>query len=539
MASKKLYDYIVPRLAAEIERVFSMTLNYKKERNTFKDYGKYDKVVSKRRIAEISEYFCKCCCRENKSEFLISADYKTIYCYNSAYYESVGSIDFIEEVVKRVMYTLGIGNMYIVDTPSRVSKDIFRMLKNTDELVFSPNRNYIVFTNGVFRIDTGTLLAFSKEYVTDIVLDFPYMSRAELKKVDWETCNLWDKTIGDRVNGVIPDDEMRKAFQMFCGSFLVDRSKLKIEYICYLYGSGSNGKSVLAQAIQNVFGEKYFSFYTPKQLLRDSDARNAIAGLRGKIANIVGDLDAKDMSGGDFKRLVSGEKMQGRENYGSSIAVAAPPLLCCTNTLPESKDDTYGHHRRQLVIRTTKKQWTEKDKDPYLVQKLSVQVVRQYIFTWIYEGYKMIIRNNGNFDFGERVIDLQRDYMEENSTVRRWFYGSEFEIPQVGDDEVKLRFKHLYEKYAAWCLDNDIAPRKKPEVGAIFRDMGLSPYKIQGDTYYGVKYKKTEFSQEEIDGYVKADDSIWDSLGNNTIVNDKLINDTQEDELIQQEETTV
>lgn len=535
MASKKLYDYIVPRLSVEIERLFSMLPNYKGDRSTFKDYGKYDKIVSKRRIAEISEYFCKCCCKENNSEFLISQDLKTIYCYNSAYYESAGGIDFIEEVVKRVMYSLGIGKMYIVDTPARVSKDIYRLLKNTDELVFSPNRNYIVFSNGVFRVDTGTLLPFSKEYVTDIVLDFPYMKREELKKVAWETCNLWDKTIGDRENGVIPDDEMRKAFQMFCGSFLVDRSKLKIEYICYLYGSGSNGKSVLAQAIQNVFGEKYFSYYTPKQLLRDSDARNAIAGLRGKIANIVGDLDAKDMSGGDFKRLVSGEKMQGRENYGTSIAVAAPPLLCCTNTLPASKDDTYGHHRRQLVIRSTQKQWTEKDKDPYLVQKLSVQVLRQYIFTWIYDGYKMIIKNNGNFNFGERVIDLQRDYMEENSTVRKWFFNSEYEVPQIGEDEVRVHFKKLYEKYSAWCLDQEIAPRKKREVGAVLRDMGLNPFKIHGEMYYAVRYKKTEFSQEELNSYEKADDSIWDNIGDNVIDNEEI---TEENETIQ-EETTV
>lgn len=536
MASKKLYDYIVPRLASEIERVFSMTLNYKNERNTFKDYGKYDKIVSKRRIAEISEYFCKCSCRENKSEFLISADLKTIYCYNSAYYEQVGGIDFIEEVVKRVMYSLGIGAMYIVDTPSRVCKDIFRLLKNTDELIFNPDRNYIIFSNGVFRVDTGDLLAFSKQYVTDIILDFPYMKSEDLKKIDWESCNLWDKTIGDRENGVIPDFEMRKAFQMFCGSFLVDRSKLKIEYICYLYGSGSNGKSVLAQAIQNVFGEKYFSFYTPKQLLRDSDARNAIAGLRGKIANIVGDLDAKDMSGGDFKRLVSGEKMQGRENYGTSIAVAAPPLLCCTNTLPESRDDTYGHHRRQLVIQTTKKQWTEKDKDPYLVRKLSVQVLRQYIFTWIYEGYKMIIQNNGNFDFGERVVDLQRDYMEENSTIRRWFYCSDYDIPQIGDDDVKVRSKDLYKAYSQWCLDQELAPRKMWEFGGVLRDIGLNPYKIHGVMYYGIKYKKAEFTQEELEDYEKADDSIWDNIGDNEIENEEITKNTQEDETIQQEE---
>ncbi len=518
MASKKLYDYIVPRLIVEVEKEFSKTLNYKHEPSSFKEYGKYDKVLNKKRIAEFSLCFCACALKLGYSDFLISQDYKTIYCYNSCYYEEVGGIDFIEEVIKRVMVGLEFGRMYLVDAPTRVGKDVFRMMKNTDELIFKPNRNYIVFNNGVFLVEEGELRNFSKYFVTDIILNIDYVTRDELIRRCYDKCTLWDRTIGDIDKGVIPDNEMRKAFQMFCGSFLVDRSKLKIEYICYLYGSGSNGKSVIVSAIQNVFGDKYFSYYTPKQLLKDSDARNAIAGLRGKIANIVGDLDAKDVSGGDFKRLVSGEKMQGRENYGSSIAVAAPPLLCCTNTLPQSSDDTYGNHRRQLVIRTTKRQWTERDKDPYLAQKLSIIELRQYIFLWIYDGYKMIIANKGNFDFGERVIDMQKSLMEDNSTIRRWFMQSDYEIPEMGDQYVMLKLTRLYREYSKWCEDNLIQPKVGRELTKVLEDMGVETKIVHNSKSYMLKYKKVEIenSDNEEIKYERPDDSVWDNIESET-----------------------
>lgn len=428
MNSRRLFEYLTEKITEGISEEFAGWSIKGRKGCELKYYGLRHTKPFPTNTSTLLSLLRNVICYGKEHLFQAGGDSQTIYAYNGHYFEPIEGKGekFLKEIIKRVFMGLSIGIVYQTDIAGMIARECLDTLTSTDEYLYTPNKRYIAFSNGVLDIDKGELKNFNIKYRPFIAIDVEYGTEKELHAlyadkfgVDREKHpgKLWEWKIRE----IIPNDDMRDAFQMFCGSLLLDRQVCKFEYCCYLIGSGSNGKSVLASAIAGVFGEQYFSRFTPKQLFKDSDARVNIAALEGKICNLVGDLDATDFAGGDFKRFASGEKFQGRRNYKDPIQVVAPPLLCCTNTMPETSDDSWGHHRRQLPIYTTTHRFTEEDKDPYLSQKLTTPEARSYIFTWMYDGYKKIMRNGGNIKLGEDVMQAMRDLQDNSSSARRWY----------------------------------------------------------------------------------------------------------------------
>lgn len=485
MTSARTFEYLTAWLSEAMEARYAVE-HSKSKTPKLRGLGRYDKRYWVSRELVLCELAERLICHSDKKLFLASRDGQTLYAYNGQFYEAIeGKADkFMKELIKRTLRSLDIGVWYLSKCAENIAKECVECVMSSDEFLYCPNRRYIAFANGIFDLKDGHLKGFDIQYRPYIALDIEYKNAEQCYKDGAEKfgigdnpCRLWDAKLADKKEGIIPNDDAREAFQQFCGSLLLNRDEVKVEYVCYLIGPGSNGKSVLASAVSGVFGEDYFSRFTPKQLFKDSDARVNIAALVGKIANLVGDLDDRDMSGGDFKRFVSGERFQGRRNYKEPILVQAPPLLCCTNSMPESSDDSWGHHRRQLPIYTTRRQWTEEDKDPYLTQKLTTPEARQYIFTWIYEGYKKIIRNGGNILLGEDVLKAQQELQDDSSSARRWWRDSGYEVvrrPEEKDTRWRT-LKELYAEYVAYAEDCGYPTvKKRADVSAMIRSKGYS-----------------------------------------------------------------
>lgn len=460
MNSARLFSYLTERMSSAILEKFAGWTVKGKKGCSLKYYGMRHMKPMPSHISVLLSLVRDVVCYGKERLFLAGADSQTMYAYNGRYYESVdGKADkFLKEVIRRVFMGLNIGIVYQTEIAGMIARECLDTLTSTEEYLYEPDRRYIAFTNGVFDVEKGSLKDFDIKYKPYLALDIEYGTEKNLyaeysKRFGVERGKHPGKLWEWKIKEIIPNDDMREAFQMFCGSLLLDRQVCKFEYCCYLIGCGSNGKSVLASAIAGVFGEQYFSRFTPKQLFKDSDARVNIAALDGKICNLVGDLDATDFAGGDFKRFASGEKFQGRKNYKDPIQVIAPPLLCCTNAMPETSDDSWGHHRRQLPIYTTSHRFTEEDKDPYLAQKLTTPEARSYIFTWLYEGYKKIIRNGGNIKLGEDVLQAMRDLQDNSSSARRWFKDFGYEVVRNPGrkDENWRPLSELYAEYEGYA----------------------------------------------------------------------------------------
>ena len=494
MNSSKIYEYLCQWLAETMQAEYTTWEIKGKKGNNLKGYG----MIHSRRFPASENVLMSlvrnAVCYGKKRLFLFSEDGQTMYVFTGETFTPIEGRPnmFLKELIRRTFINLRIGIVYQTDTASIIARECIETLTSSDEYLYTPSRRYIAFTNGILDLEDKRLKAFNIRYQPYIMLDIPYGTihgitsefdkKYGLKRED-NPARRWEWKIKE----IIPNDDMRDAFQMFCGSLLLDREVCKFEYCCYLIGTGANGKSVLASAIAGVFGEQYFSRFTPKQLFKDSDARVNIAALQGKIANLVGDLDKADFAGGDFKRFASGEKFQGRRNYKDPIQVVAPPLLCCTNAMPESSDDSWGHHRRQLPIYTTTHQFTEEDKDPYLTQKLTSDESRSYIFAWIMEGYQKIISNGGNIKLGEDVLAAQRELRSNSNSARRWFrdYGYEAVEKPRDRDERWRSVKDLYEEYVAYSNHCGYAsPVKRHELTNMLKSNGVISCRKSDGYYY-------------------------------------------------------
>lgn len=401
----------------------------------------------------------------------------SVYVFNSKWYEKIEDSGFIEELVRRVLIKLGVQPVYQLEGAKQIAKPLLNRLRLTAECAFKPDRRYIVFQNGVFDVQKGVLKEFSMRYCTDIVLDFDYNERA--------SCLLWDIKLKE----IIPNKDFRDVFQQFCGSLLAKREQTKVEYLAYLFGSGSNGKSVLASAIGNMFGEKYYSTFTPQQLFKEGNSSMFnMKELQGKILNICDDLTATDFSGGAMKRFISGEKFKARGAYAKEFTMIQPPLmLVCTNSMPDAVDDSWGHHRRQLVILTTKHQWDESDRDPHLTAKLAETEARQKIFVWCHEGYKKLMRNKGNIELPDEVKRVQKQRMEDSNPMRRWAAEMGFTraVPIGNDDPRWRKLTDLYVDYREYCALNGVHYEDDSrKVSAMLKSLGIESKVISGKSTY-------------------------------------------------------
>lgn len=414
-------------------------------------------------------------CGSKDKPFLLGEDNR-LYVYNGRFFEQTES-GYLEFLLESVLTEAGANVVYCDGVPKKAVANCLNTMRYKSEFNFVPDRRYICFRNGVLDLDDCKLKGFSMDYRTDIVLDFDYASEKELYrdyserygiKREVNPARLWEWKIEE----IIPNKEMRDAFQQYCGTFLLKPDE-RPQFICYLYGNGGNGKSVVADVIAAVFGEEHFSYFTLEQLLTPPNNRVNLASLRYKIANFIGDLSLKDMSGGNFKNFVSGGKFEARWNGENKIfTVRAVPLLACANDIPMSRDDSEGHHRRSLVIHTTTKQWTEEDRDPLLTRKLTTEDARRYIFTWILAGMQMIKRNGGNLKLGKAVLDAQERLKIQSNSMRMWwndydyrlFVPAKFEAPTVSGAEYVL-FSKIYDDYKRYCEEYGYKPENKNKLG--------------------------------------------------------------------------
>ena len=479
MTSARTYEFLTRVFADRI-------MSYDGIEETLK-YAKGNRKPSKGVTAYLSDAVETQVYRSKEKYILVNAD-GNLFAYNGQWWERIDQPNFMRELIKRVLAEIGVSVTYRTYSVDKIASECMSGLVASDECLFTPNRRYITFTNGVFDLRTGELKDFHLRYTTDITLDFPFMADRDgylNTNPEQEKFRLWDRKIAE----IFDNREFRDAFQMFCGSLLADRASMKVEYICYLEGPGANGKSVAAQAVANVFGEKYFGKYSPAQLLRGSQKEYYMADLKGKLCNLCDDLDERTLSGGEFKRIISGEAVQAREPYARKpIKVVAPLFICCTNSMPQTKDDTWGHHRRQLRLLTTRKRFGEdREKDPRLTAKLMEIPCRQRIFNWIYQGYRKVVAKGGEIELSPEVKKAMESLMEESTPMRMWAkergYSKKKDERTGTPQWVKLAV--LFADYRNWCRDNGVAdPGDSRVLSAFLRNLDYENKSFRDGLYF-------------------------------------------------------
>lgn len=448
------------------------------------DYGQGHDRMNKNTEAEICETFERYIWGKDGdaiNDYFKVGEGDILYVFNGSYYEKIDDIQ-LNHIIKQAMDKMNIGLIYRKNSHEKIAKECFDGLRCNPKCAFDPDRRYIVFRNCVLDTAKQKIMDYDIKYKTDLVLDFNYNPNADSR--------LWDKFI----KATIPDTGMRYAFQQFCGAFLANRKQYKIEFICLMVGGGRNGKSVACDAISGLFGKSLVSHYSPEQLFRSSQSMYNLADINGKMANFADDVSNKDFSGGDFKQFISGAEFQARHPYGRPFVVTKVPLMvCCVNEIPPTTDDTLGHYRRLLPI-LCPNQISDADVDVELPNKLSTPEAKAAIFNWIYEGYKMLVKNHGKIDLSDSIKYVKEEIKEDSNSARRWIRESGFIAvePSSSNDTRWRSMKDWMQDYMEYCKTYSEAAKSSKAVAKVFKELGFCSEKRFNTTWYCIGRKGDE-----------------------------------------------
>lgn len=446
--------------------------------------GQGDKKVEKDKEAEIALHIAMMCVKEN---FRFGNGY--IMQFTGKAYRLMTD-KTLESLIVDALERKGVGAVYVVNSIPAIRRHIER--KVTKE--YHPRKNIVSFSNCVLDLDEDRTFPHSEKMETDISMDYDYDPDAQCPK------------FLTYLHEVLDDEDTMATLQEFCGALFIDRRKYKIENILYLLGTGQNGKGVFTNTLTYLLGTQNTTSFSVSKLVKDSDRTYNIAAMNGKLANICNDMSKGDVSGGDFKTIVSGESIMARHAYGRPFPADNLPLIIANvNEMPVTTDHTMGHTRRPLPIPFNMTISDEK-KDLMLESKLRVEV--SGIFNWIYEGRKRFIRNMGKFTEGKEIrMERERIRVESNSVLQ--FMKDKQYSPKEseGSTMIWMSNRDIYDSYQQYC--KDLGKKNAFEAVSMGRIMTQEGYvsnktaKGRGYTLYmggdAFKEEEVEKNEDEVD----------------------------------------
>lgn len=360
------------------------------------------------------------------------------------------------------------------------------------DCMLSPRYTLMCFRNGVVDMKDLQLKPHSSEYEVVKLYDFNWNPNAE--------CPVWKAFLGvpkypthKSVTGILPEPSKRAVLQKFLGASFIDRKKVRFEYFLILYGDGANGKSVIKDVLEGIFGvDEVLPNLDLGQFSRQGDEKlRALDSLDGKRISYCTELNFGHLKQPEtLKILSSGESTVGR-GIGENIRIInnIPLIICNTNrkitdkeSLPKDSQTDISVSRRLLLISFDKKV-SEEDRNPELVQMLLKE--KEGIFMWLIQGYKRLKRDkykiteslegridkirfemNGNVNTGvgnTKVSGAVTTYLEFKGFVNM----PDEEHPY----EHMVRFSTLYENFSKFCVKNGIKEDKVISTTKFGRDL--------------------------------------------------------------------
>lgn len=209
----------------------------------------------------------------------------------------------------------------------------------------------LCFNNGVVNLQTGEFRdGRPLDYISKST-NVQYLSDDDLNRPENKT--IWSE-ITKFMSELFPDDELREYMWEHLSSTLVG-ANLSQTFNIYK-GSGSNGKSLLADLMANSLGE-YCNPTAPVGII--TSKRQSLGGTSSEIYALksiryaIFQEPTKGMvlNEGAMKEMTGDAKIQARELYQSSSSFKQMfTLAVCTNSLFEIKSNDDGTWRRLRII---------------------------------------------------------------------------------------------------------------------------------------------------------------------------------------------
>jgi putative DNA primase/helicase len=297
------------------------------------------------------------------------------------------------------------------------------------------------------------------------------------------TCDLWDAFLAR----FLPDDEVRRAVQIFCGLGLTG---LPVQRLFFHYGLGANGKSVFLEVLSRVIG--MLAVGLPAESISGSTERGAgsaspdLARLHGaRFVRITEMPQGEPLREALVKRLTGGEDIDVRTLFKGYFSFKPQfKAHMSGNGYPKIEGSDNGIWRRMAVVPWTV---TLAEHDQRDFEDVVSEMVAQApgILNWLIRGVEMY--DGEGLKLPAAMVDAAQEFRDEVDPIDLFIRSCVRPVnPEAG---LYVRARTAYDAYVSWSLANGKGkgrhettfgkvmvsrfPRKKMPDGNVYIDIEL------------------------------------------------------------------
>lgn len=290
--------------------------------------------------------------------------------------------------------------------------------------------------NCLISLKTGRTAEHDKKYMISKLAPVTYDENAK--------CPRWDRFIEEITCG---DKSLQLYLQRMIGYCMTAYTKEQCMF--FLYGNGSNGKSVFVDTIAYMLGEYAASCQPETVMMRDRNntARGDLARLKGARMVVTSEPnDGCRLDEGIVKQMTGGteNKLTARFLYGREFEFSPEfKIVMSTNYKPVIKGTDNGIWRRVRLIPFTA-EFTKENRDPQLTEKLRRELPG--ILNWAIAGAVGWCKEG--LPPCAIIDEAGQEYRSEMDRVQQ-FLDDCTECSDSGSTQAST----LYKCYRAWCSE--------------------------------------------------------------------------------------
>lgn len=406
------------------------------------------------------------------NNWLLCKDGDKIYLYNDCCWVHI-EIDLIREFLRDLLLRFSVPKWMAND--SKFIEDVYKQLVSFNFFKkMNPSEETLVnFKNGTLKVGLYGIefLPFNPEHYLTYQLDFEYNK------------NATNELLLAYLDDVLPDKNTQKTLQQALGYLLIQF--LKLEVVIFLYGTGKNGKSVLFEILNGLFGSHLITNHSLESLVQSNGYNCAL--LHNKLINYASDISMKKMNHGRFKQLASGEPINVRQIYQAPFIMKRyAKMIFNINKIDDADVElTIGFFRRMVFI-PFEVLLNDNKIDPNLHHKILLN--KAGVINWILHGTNEVIQN-GNIFISKRCRDFLDNFKKESNLVMR--FVEEYSLVNSSSSAQKIGFQALYDKFVIFCKNEGEKALKKKEFNNELRKLKFQDERQKQGMVWLVTFKET------------------------------------------------
>lgn len=290
--------------------------------------------------------------------------------------------------------------------------------------------------NCLISLKTGRTAEHDKKYMISKLAPVTYDENAK--------CPRWDRFIEEITCG---DKSLQLYLQRMIGYCMTAYTKEQCMF--FLYGNGSNGKSVFVDTIAYMLGEYTASCQPETVMMRDRNntARGDLARLKGARMVVTSEPnDGCRLDEGIVKQMTGGteNKLTARFLYGREFEFSPEfKIVMSTNYKPVIKGTDNGIWRRVRLIPFTA-EFTKENRDPQLIEKLRRELPG--ILNWAIAGAVGWCKEG--LPPCAIIDEAGQEYRSEMDRVQQFLDDC-----TTRSESSSTQASTLYKCYKAWCSE--------------------------------------------------------------------------------------